>query len=126
MKKWGLAIGIVILVVGLVMFYNKLYYPALPIESISKKEVIEKLGDSNKPIVKLAEQNNFEWYIIDERNTTIANEIIKEYVSQYGWTFQRIEGSGIFFEKQGENLPVSTEKWTSRYILVQIPTKFND
>jgi len=35
------------------------------------------------------------------------------------------DGAGIFFEIQGNRLIVTTQKWTSNYVLVQIPTTSN-
>lgn len=125
MRKILLAIGLIIIFVSAFVFYNKLYYPSLPIENMSKKEVIEKLNDSNKKMVKLSNENGQEWYLVNERNTSIADEIIKERVSENGWIFKQKDGSGLFFEKYGENLIVSTQKWTSDYVLVEIPADFN-
>lgn len=110
MKKVLLAIGLTIIFVVVFVFYNKLYYPLLPIENMSKKEVIEKLNESDKQIVKLSNENGQEWYIVSERNTSVADEIIKEMVSQNDWVFKQKDGSGLFFEKQGETLIVSTQK----------------
>lgn len=57
MKKWLFAIGLIILFLGAIVFYNKLYYPTLPMENIPKKEVIEKLNDANEQILKLSDEN---------------------------------------------------------------------
>lgn len=92
---------------------------------MSKKAVIEKLNDSDKPIVTLSNENGQQWYIIRERDASAADELIKEMVSQKGWTFRQKEGSGLFFEKQGENLIVTTQKWTGDYVLVKIPAPFS-
>ncbi|MEK4496284.1 hypothetical protein [Ureibacillus sp. FSL W8-0352] len=121
MKKLLLTIGLMIVFVGAFVFYNKLYYPSLPIENMSKKEVIEKLNNSDEKIVKLLNENGQQWYIISERNISIADEIIKEMVSQYGWVFKQKDGNGLFFEKQGENLIISIQMWTGDYVLVKIP-----
>lgn len=126
MKKWLVAMGLIIVSVGAFVFYNKLYYPPLPIENISKKEVIEKLHDSNEKIIKLSNENGSEWYIINERNQVATDAIIQELASQNGWVFKQKEGSGLFFEKQGESLIVSTEMWTGNYVLAKIPSHFND
>lgn len=120
MKKVFVTIGFAIIIAGALVFYNKLYYPSLPIETISKREVLEKLNTSDQPIVFLSKENNQEWYIVNERNQSASDEIIKEMVSQSGWTFTDKDGSGLFFEKQGEKLIVTTQKWTSEYVLVDI------
>ena len=54
------------------------------------------------------------------------DEIIIEMMNEKDWVFKEKEGSGLFFEKQGEELIVTTEKWTSNYSLVDIPMKFDE
>jgi len=126
MKKLLLATGLIIIFAGAFVFDNKLYYPPLPIENMSKKEVIKQLNDSGKRITKLSNENGQEWFIISERNTSAADEMIKEMISQNGWTFKQKDGSGLFFEKQGESLIVTTQKWTGDYMFVKIPAHFKD
>ncbi len=93
---------------------------------MSKKEVVGKLKESEREIVKLSNELGQEWYIINERNPAVADEIIKEMVSQKGWIFKQKEGSGLFFERHGENLIVETQMWTSDFTLVEIPVNFNE
>ncbi len=119
-------LGTVSIFVIAFVFYNKLYYPSLPIENMSKKEVVEKINNSDKQMVKLTNENSREWYITSERNQSEVDEIIKEMVSQNGWTFVQNEGSGLFFEKQGEKLIITTQKWTGNYLLIKIPSNFHD
>ena len=126
MKKILITIALIVLLVGAFVFYNKLYYPPLPIETISKKEVIEKLNHSEQKITKLTSEKGKEWYIVNERNQSNVDEIIKEMMNEKDWVFKEKEGSGLFFEKQGEELIVTTEKWTSNYSLVDIPMKFDE
>jgi len=126
MKKILITIALIVLLVGAFVFYNKLYYPPLPIETISKKEVIEKLNHSEQKITKLTSEKGKEWYIVNERNQSNVDEIIKEMMNEKDWVFKEKEGSGLFFEKQGEDLIITTEKWTSNYSLVDIPMKFDE
>jgi hypothetical protein len=84
MKKWLFTIGLIILFLGAIVFYNKLYYPTLPMESINKKEVIEKLNDSNEQIVKLSDENGYEWYIISERNKMWQMKLLRK------WSFSTV------------------------------------
>ena len=126
MRKIGIVIGVIVLLVGGYVFYNKLYYPPLPIESITKKEVIEKLNNSDVKIIKLTVENGKEWYIVNERNQLNVGEIIIEMMSQKDWVFQEKDGSGLFFEKQGKRLIVTTQQWTGNYSLVDIPVSFDE
>ena len=126
MKKILITIALIVVLVGAFVFYNKLYYPPLPIETISKKEVIEKLNHSEQKITKLTSEKGKEWYIVNERNQSNVDEIIIEMMNEKDWVFKEKEGSGLFFEKQGEDLIITTEKWTSNYSLVDIPMKFDE
>lgn len=130
MKKvlltFSLGIISILVIVFVFAFFNKVYYPSLPIENMSKKEVIEKINDSDQQIVKLTDENSREWYITSERNQSKVDEIVKEMVSLNGWTFEQKEGSGLIFEKQEEKLIVTTQMWTGNYVLIEIPSNFND
>ena len=126
MKKILTTIGLIVVFVGVFGFYNKLYYPSLPIETISKKEVIDKLNDSDKKIIQLTSEKGKVWYIVNERNQSSVDEIIKEMMNEKGGSFKEKDGSGLFFEKQGEDLIVTTQKWTSNYSLVDIPMGFDE
>ena len=126
MKKILIIFGLILVVTGTFVFYNKLYYPPLPIETISKKEVIEKLNHSDQKIIKLTSENGKDWYIVNGRNQSNVDEIIKEMMNEKDWVFKEKDGSGLFFEKQGEHLIISTEKWTVNYSLVDIPLNFDE
>lgn len=126
MKKILITIGLIVLLVGVFVYSNRLYYPLLPIETISKKEVIEKLNNSDERIVKLTSENGKEWYIVNEQNQSSVDEIIKEMMSKKSWRFKEKDGSGLFFEKQDEDLIITTQKWTGDYSLVDIPLNFNE
>ncbi|MGX2960647.1 hypothetical protein JNUCC23_15435 [Peribacillus sp. JNUCC 23] len=124
MKKMIVLVVSVLFIVVFV-FNNKLFLPPLPIDHVSKKEAIEKLNDSNKAIVKLSRENGYEWYITYS-DQSIADENIKDMLSQNSWMFKQKDGSGLFFEKQGAQLIATTQMWTGDYVLVKIPVTFND
>ena len=126
MKKILIPIVLIVVFIGAFGFYNKLYYPSLPIETISKKEVIEKLNHSDQKIIKLTSEKGKEWYIVNERNQSNVDDIIKDMMNEKDWVFKEKDGSGLFFEKQGEDLIITTQKWTGNYSLVDIPMKFNE
>lgn len=126
-KKLWFGLVTIILIVGCYVFVYKLFYPEHPIESLSTKEILTTLKNSNEEIVELVEEKNFTWYIAKNNGTNgIAdvNEKIKHMVDQKGWSFQEQLGSGLIFEKEGEELIVTTQMWTSNYVLIQIPTNY--
>jgi len=124
MKKISIIILLITALVGAYIFINKLYYPALPIDTISKKEVLDRLHQSDEKIVFLTTENGKEWFIIDERNQVNRAEIMTDMLQNYGWAYIEQMGSGFFFEKQNEILIVTTQKWTGNYSLVDIPTNY--
>lgn len=126
MKKILIPIALIVVFIGAFVFYNKLYYPSLPFETISKKEVMEKINHSDKDIVKLTSEKGKVWYIVNERDQSSVDEIIKEMMNEKDWGFKEKDGSGLFFEKQEEGLIVTTQKWTGNYSLVQIPMKYDE
>lgn len=63
MRKWLKLIFIVLIIFGVIFIYTKVYYPPLPITSVSKSEVINKVKKSNGNIVKIAEEESYQWYI---------------------------------------------------------------
>ncbi len=126
MKKVGFILGIVIVMIGLFIFVNKLYYPSLPIEKLSAKEVIGKLKESDSKIAEIAVEGDFIWYITSSGNKgiSIADENIKQMVVSNGWAFKEKDGAGLFFEKDGKRLIATTQMWTENYVLVKIPSDF--
>ncbi|MFC5589262.1 hypothetical protein ACFPRA_10205 [Sporosarcina soli] len=73
MKQVGIILGIVV-IVAVFMFFNKSYYPPLPIDHLSAKEALEKLKSSDERIVEVATNDDYTWYItrsqseVDENN----------------------------------------------------------
>ncbi|WP_449536354.1 hypothetical protein [Ferdinandcohnia sp. Marseille-Q9671] len=122
MKKVGLILSIVIVVIAAFIFVNKLYYPALPIENLSAKDAIDKLKESDSKIAEIAVEGDSIWYITssENRGISIADENIKQMVVSNGWEFKEKDGAGLFFEKDGEELIATTQMWTKNYVLVKI------
>lgn len=122
MRKIFFIIGILIICAIAYTIFNKSYYPALPIENMSKKEVLQTVQQSDEKVVKLTKENDSTWYIIQEKN---ADETIKKLVEKNGWEFIQKDGAGLFFENKDEKLIVTTQKWTKDFVLVQSPVTFN-
>ena len=122
MKKISLGLIAAILIAGLFIFVNKLYYPQSPIDNFSTKAILDKLNDSKEDVVKVSKQDNRTWYITKSNDN--ADEKIKKMVSTKGWAFKGKDGSGLFFEKGDENLIITTEMWTSKYVLVKVPENY--
>jgi hypothetical protein len=126
MKKAGFILGIVIVIIAVFIFVNKLYYPSLPIENLLAKEAIDKLKESESKIVEIAVEGDSAWYITSSENKgiSIADENIKQMIGSNGWEFKEKDGAGLFFEKDGRRLIATTQMWTGNYVLVKIPSNF--
>ncbi|MDN7240579.1 hypothetical protein QWY14_02200 [Planococcus sp. N028] len=125
MKKWLIIFGGLAVVLGIVAFNSKIYYPPLPIDSVSKNEVINTLNKSPKGILEIAEEDEFEWFITRTEQGK-ERENLKQMISKKGWQFENQDGSGYFFTKGDNRLIVETEMWTKRYLIVQIPKEWKD
>jgi len=123
-RQIGIICGIVVIIVAVIILVNKSYYPSLPIDNLSAKETIEKLKNSDEKIVEVATDGDSTWYIT--RSQSEVDENIKQMIGSTGWEFTEKEGSGLFFEKEGERLIVTTEMWTKKYILIQVQNKFKE
>ena len=120
MKKGLIIMGVLIVILGIVAFDSKFYYPTLPIKSVSKKEVLKSLNNSSEDIVKFTEEGGYDWFITRMEQGK-AHENIKSMISGNGWEFLEQEGSGYFFEKGDKTLIASGEMWTRNYVIVKIP-----
>jgi len=122
LKKIGLLLASLFVVSGVLIDSNKLLYPPLPIDSLTPKEAIQKLNASPFDLVVLSNDKNTTWYLtaISARGIQKVDEDIQQMMANEGWAFLEKEGSGLFFEKNGERSIVTTEMWTKQYVLVQI------
>lgn len=126
MKQVGIILGIVVVIVAVYMFVNKSYYPSLPIENLSAKEAIKKLKNSDEKIVEIATDADYIWYITEDKGISLADDNIKQMIGSKGWEFKEKDGAGLFFEKDGERLVVTTQMWTKKYVLVKVQSKYKD
>jgi hypothetical protein len=126
LKKVGFILGIVIIMISVFIFVNKLYYPSLPLDNLSAKEAIGKLEKSDSKVVEIAIEDDTIWYITRTGNEGIsrADENIKQMIRSNGWEFKEKDGSGLFFEKDGERLIATTQMWNKKYVLVKVQSKY--
>ncbi|MEK3806446.1 hypothetical protein [Metabacillus sp. SLBN-84] len=123
MKKAVLTAGVFLALLALAAYVNKWYYPPVPISGITAKEAIERLKNTDRKIVEIASENGHVWYITrsENRGASIADQETKRMLAANGWKLKRKDGSGLFFEKDGERLIASTQMWTKKYVLVKVP-----
>ncbi|MFK5707550.1 hypothetical protein [Lysinibacillus boronitolerans] len=120
MKKWIISVVICIAISSGTLFYSKIYYPSLPIDSVSKREVVQKANKSDESIVYLTKENGYEWYI-SKMNQGEAYEYLKQMMKKKGWNYKEQMGAGFIFQKENkEELIVGSEMWTGKYVIFQI------
>ncbi|WP_157950990.1 hypothetical protein [Peribacillus acanthi] len=120
LKKWSISVVIFIAISSWTLFYSKIYYPSLPIDSVSKREVVQKANKSDESIVYLTKENGYEWYI-SKMNQGEVYEQLKQMMEEKGWKYKQQMGAGFIFQKQSKELIVESEMWTGRYVIFQIP-----
>ncbi|MEG0260003.1 MAG: hypothetical protein RR651_09035 [Lysinibacillus sp.] len=116
--------GLLVAIISVFIFFsifvivNLLRYPELPIDSVSPKEAIEKIKESDRDLVEISKDSDATWYIAErEKGISAVDENIKKFISNEGWVFKIKEGSGLIFEKNGETLIVTTEVWKDYYLI---------
>ncbi|MEA0562498.1 hypothetical protein [Lysinibacillus irui] len=122
MKKLGILVA---LLGAIIIFSNKIYYPSLPIDSITQKEAIRKINTSSNDLVELSKDHNATWYItaISTMGIQKVDADIQQLMKNEGWVFLEKEGGGLFFEKNEERTIITTEMWTKQYVLIQVPAR---
>ncbi|RXZ79091.1 hypothetical protein EBB07_24275 [Paenibacillaceae bacterium] len=109
----------VLVLSGFWIYSSKVYYPELPFADGSKKEVVTKLEQSDGELVQLAQDNEYYWLGFRGNQADGTKRVIEE-MEQRGFTYDSIEGAGIFFDKDGR-LIITGKMWSSRYIIYKVP-----
>lgn len=120
MIKRLIIISLVAIILVIVVYNTRFYYATLPIDSVSKKEVLHSIKESSEPIVKIANEDGYDWFIT-QSNYGEYRETLKAMIGDHGWEFETQDGSGYFFKKEDQKLIVTTEMWTGEYVIVQVP-----
>ena len=119
MKKWGYLLFSVVIVLG-VLIYRDIFHPPLPIDSVSKKEVLEQVENSSGKFVKVAEENSFQWYIAEMDDGAVYDDL-KALMKDKGWNFKEQAEAGFIFESEAGEIIVSSGMWTKKYIIFHFP-----
>jgi hypothetical protein len=80
---------------------------------ISKREAVEKIGNSSDPLVDLAEDDKYKWLVFKGNQLDGGKRLI-EMMKLEGWEFVQQEVSGYFFVRGGEKKIVTSQMWTNR------------
>lgn len=123
MKKIILVVTGILFIAGIFILVSKLYDPPSPIPHFSAKEILHTLDDTNDEVIMLTKEDNQTWYMTKSNNNGVeeADAKIKEMLTSKGWSYKDKDGSGLIFEKNSEKIIVTTEMWTSKYVLIKVP-----
>lgn len=119
MNKWAYLLGILIILCGF-LFYKEVISPPLPLNSVSKKEVINKVSKSSGEIIKIAEEDGYQWYISEEKQGK-ASENLKGLMKEKGWNYKKQVSSGIVFQSEQGEIIVLSSMWTKKYVIFHFP-----
>lgn len=121
MKKWwGYLLLSIVVVVG-VLFYIEIYNPPLPIKSVSKEEVMDKAGKSSGDVVKMAEEDGYQWYIAEKKEGKTFNSL-KKIMKEKGWSFKEQRESYFIFQGTKGEMTVRSKEWKKKYIIFYFPS----
>ena len=120
---WSLTAVISALAVFLsFVFYNKSYYPPLPIEGVTKRELLELLDNDHQGLVKVTDDEQHSWYIF-EGNPRDGSDAMIALMKEQELAFVEQMGAGYFFEDYKSNrVVVTSQMWTSKYVLFKVPS----
>jgi hypothetical protein len=109
----------VFILISFWFYSSKVYYPTLPFEGGSKKEVVEKLDKSNNELVELANINGFYWIGYRGNQQEGRDNVIIEMEDQ-GLKYESYDGAGIFFGNE-DRIIITGTMWTSDYVIYKVP-----
>jgi hypothetical protein len=122
LKKVAIIMGLIGLILLGILYYSKAYYPPLPFDSVSKREVLDAVEDANGALAKVTEDDGYEWYIAKMEQGQ-AYDHLKAMMKAQGWEFVEQMGSAFLFKQGDADLIVESEMWTGYYVLFQIPSR---
>lgn len=120
MRKISFSVLLLMAFVAIYLYSAKLYYPAAPIESISKKELVTKGKQATNELVYVTNENGFDWYIVHMDSPQATGALIQQRAAQDGWQFTEQLGSGYIFKKEQKTLIITVKMWSSQFQLVQV------
>lgn len=123
MKKWIIPVVILCLLAVNAALSTKFHYPDLPFANKTKQEVAKLAVSSELPLSKVTQQNGSVWFVTDD-SIDVAEDSLKQRMKKNGWEFVNQSGSSYNFEKNDEQISITSQQWTSNFLLFQLPLGF--
>lgn len=118
----------IILVIGLWSYFNRpaFLYPALPFSQPDKSSVVAKLKQADDEMLILLtttdSDSRFFWVGAKSAQSGEAKPL-KNLLQTSGWTFVEQEGAGYFFEKDKQRIVITSQMWSSDFVLFKVPAE---
>lgn len=118
MKRWVRIFISLSLLVCAVFLYKQFYEP-FPVKSVSKKEVLMIVDQSNGRIVRIpSNHQGYQWYISTKEK---AHENLIHLMKVKRWDFVKKDGNYYLFVGVQGNISVHSEIWSETYIIFNFP-----
>lgn len=106
------------IILGVIIIFDLVYEP-LPISSLSKAEVIDKVHNAEGDLVEITEEGSYQWYVSEIKS---GEENIKRLLKEKGWSFKEKDGNNryVFQSEQGE-ISVNRIIYDKKYIFYRFP-----
>ena len=95
-------------------------YPDLPFSSASKQTVVAQLKEPDNQLKQLATEHDHVWYGTKAPMDQAAAKLTAA-LQAHGWTFAAQEGAGYFYSKGNEKIVITSQMWSSRFVLFKVP-----
>lgn len=122
MKRWPILVCFLLVGVLLGGFLTEsLFSPSLPFRAMSKADALVLLKQSKSDrITKLVNEGKYVWYAGHTENGNQV-EMLKKEMATRGWRFTSQEGAGFFFVKGDQNIVITSQMWSRKYMLFKAP-----
>ena len=103
---------LIILVLAIIVFMS------LTLNDVQYAIGAAKLEFSKQKMIKMKVDHQTRY--LTEMDRGEGYKLINKQLAKEGWRFKTQEGSGRFYERDGETLIVTTKMWTGKYILATV------
>lgn len=131
MKKVGVLFSLAVLGLAVYLFVTRTYYfyPMFPVSNLSARTVVALFDRSGEDVVRIAELEDYTWYLTEsdkDEGYANADKKVVQFIESKGWDYKEKVGSAFIFQNVEEELIVSTQMWTEKYITIQVENKVED
>lgn len=112
-----------LLVISYIIFV--IFVPGSPMKTVSNAEILTKASFTDKVVTHLGNEGEYSYYITKTDNGAFKQKAIN-FMKQRKFSYLTQEGAGLFFEKKGKKIILTTQMWTRKYVILKIPIQSED